>query len=135
LGLEIADLFLDWDFYAEIRKTGLVAEETEHYILGFAILGTLLFLGTVLNKCVTVCDDRFEEEDDTCGTVLSLLSTVFEDLPQIILALIVASTTTGLLSPIQIVKAVYGIIEPLIQIALNCREYSKLRKKCLEWRN
>jgi hypothetical protein len=128
MALEIADLALDWDFFDEIKDVDLIADEIRYCILGFAILGTVLFLGTVLNKCVTICDDGYEEEEDRCGAVLSLLSTVFEDLPQIILALIVAFNTTDLLSPVQIAKAVYGIIEPIIQIALNGREYSKLRK-------
>jgi hypothetical protein len=128
MALEIADLILDWDFYIEIKDLDIIAEEIIYCILSFAIVGSLLFLCTFINKCVTVCDDGYDEEDDTCGTVLSLLSTVIEDLPQIILALIVAFNTKDLLSPVQIVKAVYGIVEPAIQIILNWREYSKLTK-------
>jgi hypothetical protein len=126
--LEIADLVLDWDFYIEIKDVDLIASEIRYCVLGFAILGSVLFLFTLINKCVTVCDANYKEEKDKCATGLSLLSTFAEDLPQIVLALIVESKTTSLLSPVQIVKAFYGIIEPIIQIALNGREYWKLRK-------
>jgi hypothetical protein len=126
--LEIGDLVLDWNFYMEIKDVDLIAKEIRHCILGFAFLGSVLFLCTLINKCVTVCDDNYKEEKNRCATGLSLLSTFAEDLPQIVLALIVDSKTTILLSPVQIAKAGYGIIEPIIQIALNGRECWKLRK-------
>lgn len=127
--LEVADLILDWDFYVEIKNTDLIAQEIVYCILGFAFLGSLLFLCTVITKIAIICHNDYDEENDTCTAVLSLLSTVFEDFPQIILALFVAFNTKDLLSPVQIAKAVYGIIEPIIQITLNAREYSKLKKK------
>lgn len=46
----------------------------------------------------------------------SLLSTVTEDLPQIVLAINVAHHMTHLISVIQILKAMYGVIEPIVRI-------------------
>lgn len=56
------------------------------------------------------------------------MTLLFEDLPQIILALIVAFQTKDLLAPVQIVKAGYGILEPIIQIMIHIYQYCTLRK-------
>ena len=130
LGLELADLVLDWDFYYEVHKTDVVKNNIKWSILAFAILGTILFLSTVVTKFVGICnsdDDDQEEENGTCAVTLSWMTLLFEDLPQIILALIVAFQTKDLLAPVQIVKAVYGILEPIIQITIHSYRYWKLR--------
>lgn len=95
LALEVADLILDWDFYVE-GKTDLIGDKVRLSILGFAIFGTILFLCTVFTKCYGICnsdDDDQDEENGTCAVTLSVISTLLEDLPQIILALIVAFST------------------------------------------
>ena len=66
------------------------------------------------------------KQNGTCAVTLSGMTLLFEDLPQIILALIVAFQTKDLLAPVQIVKAVYGILEPIIQITIHSYRYWKL---------
>lgn len=131
LVLEIADLILDWDFYVEVSKTDLIGDNIKYSILGFAIFGTFLFLLTVFTKCFGICnsdDDDQDEEDGACAVRLSVISTLFEDLPQIILALIVAFRTKDLISPVQIVKAGYGIGEPIIQLIICVCQYCRMNR-------
>lgn len=130
LALEVGDLILDWDFYVE-GKTDLIGDKVRFSILGFAIFGTILFLCTVITKSYGISnsdDDDQDEENSTCAVTLSLMSTLLEDLPQIILALIVAFGTEKLISPVQIVKACYGIAEPIIQLIINVCQYRQMKK-------
>lgn len=129
--LEIADLILDWDFYVEVSKTDLIGDKIRYSILGFAIFGTILFLCTIITKFIGICDsddDDQDEEDGACAVTLSLMSTLLEDLPQIILALIVAFRTKDLISPVQIVKAGYGIGEPIIQLIICVCQYCRMNR-------
>ena len=56
------------------------------------------------------------------------MTLLFEDLPQIILALIVKLQTKDLVAPVHLVKAGYGILEPIIQIMIHIYQYCTLRK-------
>lgn len=128
--LEVADLILDWDFYIEISGTDKIENDIKHSILGFAIFGTILFMCTFIYKFYGICNSNdYEriEENGKCASVLSLMSTLFEDFPQIILALYVAFNTEDLLSPVQIAKACYGIIEPTIQLIFYACQYRRMR--------
>lgn len=109
---ETIDLFLDWDFFYEINKSSENVDE-RHWILGFAIWGTILYIFTFVSLCCDLCND--EDKENPCSPWLSLLSTVTEDFPQIILAIAVAGHTTRLISWVQIAKAVYGIFEPYVR--------------------
>lgn len=111
---ETIDFFLDWDFVYEINKSSQNVDE-RLWILGFAIWGTILYFSTFVSLCYDLCND--EDKENECSPCLSLLSTVTEDFPQIILAIAVAGHTTHLISWVQIAKAVYGFIEPLIRAA------------------
>lgn len=73
-------------------------------------------------------NDAQDEENSTSAVTLSLMSTLLEDLPQIILALIVAFNTDKLISPVQIVKACYGIAEPILQFIINAIQYCQMKK-------
>lgn len=119
---ETIDLVLDWDFIYEIYKISPEVDE-RHWIFLFAIWGTILYLLTLAILCVDLCDDN----ENPCYPWLSLLSTVTEDLPQIIFAIAVACHTKRLISWVQIAKAVYGTFEPLMRAAnlFTKREKSK----------
>lgn len=124
---ETIDLFLDWDFLYEINKSSEnVNESARQWILGFAIWGTFLYLLTFFSLCCDLCSD--EDEENPCSPSLSLLSAVTEDFPQIILAIFVASHSTHLISWVQIAKATYGFVEPLIRADRLYREREKSKK-------
>lgn len=129
LALELLDLVFDWVFYYEISKTDEVNYEVRTSIIAFAVVGSVLFLLIVADKINLFCCMYGEEEENACSIGLSILSTVIEDLPQIVLAIIVALTTKELVSPVQIAKAGYAILEPFIQIVMNAVEICKMRKK------
>lgn len=69
---------------------------------------------TLISLCSDYCDD--DDEENPCLTFLSCLSTMTEDLPQIVLAISVARKAKKLISWVQIAKAVYGVIEPFLQL-------------------
>ena len=112
---ETVDLYLDWKFYEKLQQESLtgVSENTINWIYGFAVWATVIFICTFLCLIVDCCSD--EEHENSCTSVLSLLSTVSEDLPQISLAIYVAWNTSHVISWVQIGKALYGIIEPWIR--------------------
>lgn len=112
---ETVDMIMDWTFYAKLQQgspTG-VSEITINWIYGFAVWGTIIYICTILSLFVDCCSD--EEHENSCTSALSFLSTVSEDLPQTFCAIIVAWRTSHVISWVQIVKALYGIIEPLIR--------------------
>lgn len=92
--------------------------------------GTILFMCTFIYKFYGIGNSNdYEriEDNGKCASVLSLMSTLFEDFPQIILALYVAFNTEDLLSRAQIPKACYGIIEPTIQLIFYACQYRRMR--------
>lgn len=112
------DLLLDWYFIHEINNCPKhVDESTKQHIIIFAIWGTALYF---LTLCI-VCGNN----DDENACTLSLLSTITEDFPQIILAIVLA---THLISFVQFVKAVFGIFDPFIR-AVNLFNDRKKSKK------
>lgn len=72
---------------------------------------------------------------------LSLLSTVIEDLPQTVLAINVARSMKHWISGLQILKASYGMIEPITRIVkISCDSteeknttYQNTCTKCQKW--
>lgn len=112
---ETIDLFLDLDFISEINKSSqYVNESTKLWILGVSIWGIFLYIMILINLCFACCND--DDEENPCATFLSCLSTMTEDLPQIVLAISVARKAKKLISWVQIAKAVYGVIEPLLRL-------------------
>lgn len=118
--LEAADLYLDWDFYVEVNSTEQEIQhktQLKHAILVFAIFGSITF---VLGLVSLYCDGTDNYEHLIYSTVMSLISTWLEDVPQIVLAVIIALWSSELISKVQIVKAGYAIFEALVHIILSC---------------
>lgn len=122
---ETIDLFLDWDFFNEINKSSQHVDE-RHWNLGFAIWGTTLYVFTFVSLCCDLCND--EDKENPCSPWLSLLSTLTEDFPPIILAIVVAGHTTRLISWVQIANAFYGSFEPLTLAATFSIEKKKEKR-------
>ena len=135
--MEAIDLGLDWDFYAEINST----EQNIHHktelrkaILVFAIFGTITFIFGLASLYFDWVENY---EHLTYSTVMSVISTWIEDLPQIILAVIIAVFSSELISRVQYAKAGYAICEALVHIILSfwqirCRGSTHAEKpRCL----
>lgn len=112
---ETVDLIMDWTFYAKLQQESLtgVSENTINWIYGIAVWATVIYICTLLSLVVDCFSD--EEHENCCTSALSLLSTVSEDLPQTVCAIMVSWSTSHLISRVQIVKALYGIIEPCLR--------------------
>lgn len=113
---ETLDLILDWTFTYQIdyHNDPHVEQSTKNRILGFAIWGTMLYVLTII---FLFCDSQNDDDEEcSCIVFFSLLSTVTEDLLQIVLAINVAHHMTHLISGIQILKAMYGVNKPIVRI-------------------
>lgn len=133
IALEIADLVLDWDFYAEVvatKQESIQKAKDLHYaILAFAIFGTLTCVSSILIKIYCF----WKKKDDTSVfVILSLIPTWLEDFPQIILAMIVAFKSTELISDVQVIKAGYTIAEAFIQI-IRLVWLFRVKKMCIKY--
>ena len=117
--MEIIDLIVDWVFFSEIYKyEGRQLEDVdsvEWAILTFAIIGTILFIIQITTLWHEI---NGKKESYTKTTVVTFISTCIEDLPQMILAIIVAVKTSEEISVVQKVKSFYGIVEAFIHVVV-----------------
>ncbi|CAG2204635.1 unnamed protein product [Mytilus edulis] len=117
--MELIDLGLDWDFFVEVNKTDQekIQSETElkYLILAFAVVGTLTF---ILQLVAIYYDSKQNYSHLTYSITMSFISTWLEDIPQIILAIWVASISSDLISYVQYAKASYAILEALLHFGV-----------------
>lgn len=119
LVIELVDLGLDWDFYIEVNLTEQdIQHKTElrYAILAVAIIGSITF---VLGLVSLYYDATKDYKHLTFSTTLSMVSTWVEDVPQIVLAVIIAVSSSELISNVQIAKAGYAIFEALVHIIIS----------------
>ncbi|CAG2250521.1 unnamed protein product [Mytilus edulis] len=93
--MELVDLVLDWYFSLQINKTEqepIRSENALQYsILSFSIVGTFTF---ILQLLALYVDGKKDYSQMTYSTAMSVISTLFEDLPQIMLAAWVAAVSS-----------------------------------------
>lgn len=102
---------------------GFISNYIKKILLGYRRLlynrSTFLLFGELFvhlhtsNFLFDLCSNKNHE--NICTTILSCLSSTTEDFPQIIFAIDVATKTSQIITPVQIFKALYGIIEPFIR--------------------
>ena len=137
--IELVDLGLDWDFYIEVNSTEQdIQHKTElrNLILAFAVVGSITFLFGLISLH---CDATENYEHLRFSTALSMISTWLEDVPQIVLAVLVAVWSSELISKVQIAKAGIAIGEALVHIIISVwqlrfrdnKSYSK-KTSCLK---
>lgn len=132
------DLILDWGFIHKINQITdpHVEQSNKQFFLEFAKWGTMLYVLTIISLLRNSRNDVDEEHPR-----LSLLSTVIEDLPQTVLAINVARSMKHWISGLQILKASYGMIEPITRIVkISCDSteeknttYQNTCTKCQKW--
>ena len=119
LGIELVDLVLDWNFYFEVDAIEQdIPHKTElrYAILAVAVVGVITFF---FGSISLHYDARKDYKHLTCSTALSMISTWLEDVPQIVLAVMVAVSSSELISKVQYVKAGYAIGEALVHIIIS----------------
>lgn len=122
--LELIDLILDWTFYVLLFQTNQEsvsnAVNLRTAVLVFAIVGTILFLTSLLASIVKLVIHRegslIHEKAAKSLTILSMVRTWIEDLPQILLALFIAIKAAKPISFVQYVKAWYALSVATLQI-------------------
>ena len=117
--IELVDLGLDWDFYIEVSSTEQdIQHKTElrYLILAFAVVGSITFIFELIGLRY---DARKDYKHLTFSTALSMISTWLEDVPQIVLAVMIAIWSTELISKVQIAKAGIAIGEALVHIIIS----------------
>ena len=137
--IELVDLGLDWDFYIEVNSTEQEIQhktELRNLILAFAVVGSITFIFGLISLRY---DATKNYKHLTFSTALSMISTWLEDVPQIVLAVIVAVSSSKLISKVQIAKAGIAIGEALVHIIISVwqlrfrdnKSYSK-KTSCLK---
>lgn len=124
--LLLVDLILDWAFYIVILKTtqeGInKADSLKTAILVFAIVGililVLIFLASIAKFLVNREGTLFHEKAADILIILSAVGTWIEDLPQILLALIVAFKAKDPFTFIQYAKAWFAICKSVLLITV-----------------
>lgn len=118
--MELTDLGLDWDFFAEVDNTDQEPIRSEnalkYSILSFALVGSV----SIIFQLVAIVYDSIDDYSNlTFSTTMSFISTWLEDVPQIILAVWVAVISSDLISNVQYAKAIYAIVEALIHMGIS----------------
>lgn len=124
--LLLVDLILDWAFYIVILDTtqeGInKADNLKTAILVFAIVGSLIlfliFLASIAKFLVNREGTLLHEKAAEILIILSAVGTWIEDLPQILMALIVALKAKDPFTFIQYAKAWFAICKAVLLITV-----------------
>lgn len=124
--LLLVDLILDWAFYIVILDTtqeGInKADNLKKAILVFAIVGililVLIFLASIAKFLVNREGTLLHEKAAEILIILSAVGTWIEDLPQILMALIVALKAKDPFTSIQYAKAWFAICKAVLLITV-----------------
>lgn len=124
--LLLVDLILDWAFYIVILDTtqeGInKADNLKTAILVFAIVGSLIllliFLASIAKFLVNREGTLLHEKAAEILIILSAVGTWIEDLPQILMALIVALKAKDPFTSIQYAKAWFAICKAVLLITV-----------------
>ena len=127
--LEVSDLVFDWEFFAELSNSDRYKEAPLRWaVLAFALWGTVNF---VLALCALVYSVR-RRERHKFEDLIDISATLLEDVPQMIMAAIVAvEEGEPITNWVQYTKAILAIVEALLRciiILVTC--CPRLRKKC-----
>lgn len=132
--LLLVDLILDWAFYIVILNTTQEgfnnADNLKTAILVFAIVGiivlVLIFLASIAKFLVNREGTLFHEKAAEILIILTAVGTWIEDLPQILLALIVGLKAKEPFTFIQYAKAWFALSEAVLLISLICKDEAML---------
>lgn len=111
---EAINIYLDWKFCNEVMKTSEpLSDNIKQCCWWFSSWGIFIFLPTLLSLC---CDlIRYDDNENPCSLVLSLVSTITKDIPQVGVSLVVACHKTTLSTGVQFLKSLHGIIVHFIR--------------------
>lgn len=125
--VETINFCLDWKFSNTVMNTSEpLSENIKQCCWWFSSWGILVYLLTLLSLCYDFIRD--EDNESPCSPTLSLASTITKDIPQAIVAFVVACHTTNLSFGVQFLKSLHGIILHFIR-GIKIRYDFEQRKK------
>ncbi|CAG5114658.1 unnamed protein product [Candidula unifasciata] len=136
LFVSILDFISDWLFYENARalEQGLVYGPVEPTqvtaILVFCIIGTVLFIAEIIAFVIELRDLLGENDDggkDLYQEILSAVITWCEDIPQLIISVVILLCREEAVSIFQLVKAALSIVGIVVDIVLTFKRYWRQR--------
>ena len=111
--LELSDLIFDWDFYAELSNSERYSEAPLRWaVLVFALWGTVNFVLSFVCLVYSVRTGKRRKWEDA----IDISATWFEDVPQMVMAAIVAvEVGEPITNWVQYTKATLAIAEALLR--------------------
>ena len=130
--LDAVDLVSDWLLYSDVAKTeqGLVYGPPDDVLvwllLGFSIIGSLTFTFEVVNLWFEI----FRNNPWIDSDLMSAITTWIEDVPQIVINVMIVACREEAISYFQLVKASIVIVGALIRITVTLIKYCSKRALC-----
>ena len=130
--LDAVDLVSDWLLYSDVAKTeqGLVYGPPEDVLvwllLAFSIVGSLTFTFEVVNLWFEI----FRNNPWIDSDLMSAITTWIEDVPQIVINVMIVACREEAISYFQLVKASIVIVGALIRITVTLIKYCSKRALC-----
>ena len=125
LGLDTADLISDWLLYHDVSQTeeglvyGPVNDATKYSLLAFSIIGSLTFTFEVINLWLEI----FRRNPWIDSDLLSAIIVWIEDVPQIVINVIIVACREDAISYFQLVKASVIILGCVIRVIVSLIKY------------
>lgn len=116
LVLEVTDLIFDWWFFVDVLKTlNGFQDRITQAILAFCIISSITFIVQLVNRCFKCVEDE----------TLSAIVVWIEDVPQIILSLLITLCVGETVMNVQYYKVAAVVVNSLsvaVHITVLCRQ-------------
>ncbi|XP_021370879.1 uncharacterized protein LOC110461646 [Mizuhopecten yessoensis] len=140
---DVFDFIMDWVFYDDIKNAqdGLVFGPHDKKLvmatLVFCIIGTVTFITEcVINRLEYKWNKknnwRWSEKLDTISKiseVMTMITLFIEDLPQILINLVIASCREDVTNIVQIVKATSALVEVVLLLVIMSVKYCQAKRQ------
>lgn len=124
---EAINIYLDWKFSNEVMKTSEpLSDNIKQCCWWLSSLGIFIFLPTLLSLCCDLIRDG--DNENPCSPAPSLVSTIFKDIPQVTVALVVACHKTNLSTGVQFLKSLHGIFVHFIRVIKILYDFGQRKK-------
>lgn len=125
--VETINFCLDWKFSNIVMNTSEpLGENIKQCSWWFSSCGIFVYPLTLLSLCCDLIRD--DDNENPCSPALSLVSTITKDIPQAVVAIVVACLTTNLSFGVQFLKSLLGIIVPFIRVIKIFYDFEQRKK-------
>lgn len=125
--VETINFCFDWKFSNTVMNPSEpLNDNIKQCCWWFSSWGILVYLLTFVSLfCDLIRDD---DNENLCSPALLLVSTITKDIPQAVVAIVVACLTTNLSFGIQFLKSLLGIIVPFIRVIKILYDFEQRKK-------